>query len=114
MSTCPTSTTTSSKATIRERIEARRKENAIRVVEVEEIGEVRVRRLTAGRGHALIEEYGDDSSLAMVVECLLDEQDKPVYSDVDELRREDWPLIQRLIRACGSVNLIDVKAAEKK
>jgi len=100
--------------TIRERLEAMRMEPSIRVVNVEGLGDVRIRRLTAGRGNAIIDQYGDDSSYAMVVECLLDENDKPVYTDVDELRREYWPLAQNLVRECNKVNLISVKDAEKK
>jgi len=116
MSNNQKSTTTDPPTTlpIRERLAAMRNEPDIRVVPVDGLGDVRIRRLTAGRGNALIEDYGDDSGFAMVVECLLDEHDKPVYSDVDELRREYWPLVQKLVRACNSVNLLDVKAAEKK
>jgi len=110
----PSATNPAHEPTIRERLATRRKESSIRVVPVEDLGDVRIRRLTAGRGNLIVEQFGDDCTLAMVVECLLDEQDKPIYSDVDELRREDWPLVQSLANACCSVNLLDTKAAEKK
>lgn len=92
---------------IREILSQRKNRPLIESVTVADIGEVKVRRVTAG------EAIGFETALHAVAASIVDEESRPLFATVQDVQAADWGLVQKLIDAYFQVNRIDVAAAAK-
>src|SRR5436305_1509134 len=79
-----------------------------------EAGPVRIRRMSVAEFFRITELPIDDQKQALVVACVVDEDDRPVYTSANDLREKcEWVVLQRLIAMTIQVNLLEEKDAEK-
>jgi len=97
---------------IRDLLVQRLAQLAVVAVEVPGFGPVQVKRLKAGEMIAASKTPGE-SGLALVQAAVVDEEGRPVFGDLQQVRDLDWALVSGLIDACNGANRLQVDAAAK-
>lgn len=104
--------------TLSDRLEARRAKNRNAPIverESQSLGKIFIRRLGTLERLKIADEFPKRAGLALVVECVLDEEKKKVFKSIDDFTpQDDWAMVSELMDLVRSVNdSLDIEAALK-
>jgi len=90
---------------ITEAINQRKRRSVVEVpIDLPDIDRVRVRKVTTGELLDAAKAGDHDGGLMLVKAAIVDDDDKPAFASVAEIRALDWDLTHALIDAANAVN----------